>query len=76
MKANTTSALDFAQELLGVSFARRSVMSGGYHSRPQAGRDPRRPGELGELTQKVAAETVEPIKANASKTHKPWPAFS
>src|SRR5689334_3971820 len=40
MKANTTAALDFAQE-------------------------------LGELSQKVASETVEPIKASASKFYKP-----
>jgi phasin len=67
VKANTTANLDFAQELLGIKspteafelwtgFARRQVET--YTAQTKA---------LGELGQKVATETVEPIKASAAK---------
>src|SRR6266404_1326136 len=52
MKANTTTSLDFAQELFGV-------------------KTPAQAKELAELSQKVATETVEPIKTTASKYYKP-----
>jgi phasin len=71
VKANATANLDFAQELLGVkspseamelwtTFARRSYETFTVQAK-----------ELVELSQKAAAETVEPIKASASKLYKP-----
>jgi phasin len=71
LKANATANLDFAQELLGVkspsealelwtSFARKSYETFGAQAK-----------ELVELSQKAAADTVEPIKASASKLYKP-----
>jgi phasin len=71
VKSNATANLDFAQELLGVkspseamelwtTFARKSYETFGVQAK-----------ELVELSQKAAAETVEPIKASASKLYKP-----
>jgi phasin len=71
MKANTTSALDFAQELLGVKSPAEAYELWTTHSRKQVETLAAQAKELGELTQKVAAETVEPIKASASKLYKP-----
>ena len=71
MKANTTSTLDFAQELLGVKSPAEAYELWTTHSRKQVETLAAQAKELGELTQKVAAETVEPIKASASKLYKP-----
>jgi len=71
VKANTTANLDFAQELLGskspsealelwTTYARRSYETLGAQFK-----------ELAELSQKVASDTVEPIKASAAKYYKP-----
>jgi phasin len=71
MKANTTSTLDFAQELLGVKSPADAFELWTAHSRKQVDTFAAQAKELGELTQKVASETVEPIKASASKLYKP-----
>jgi phasin len=71
MKANTTSTLDFAQELLGVKSPAEAFELWTTHSRKQVETFATQAKELGELTQKVASETVEPIKASASKLYKP-----
>jgi phasin len=71
MKANTTSTLDFAQELLGVKSPADAFELWTSHSRKQVETFAAQAKELGELTQKVASETVEPIKASASKLYKP-----
>jgi phasin len=71
MKANTTSTLDFAQELLGVKSPADAFELWTTHSRKQVETFAAQAKELGELTQKVASETVEPIKASASKLYKP-----
>jgi phasin len=71
MKANTTSTLDFAQELLGVKSPAEAFELWTSHSRKQVETFTAQAKELGELTQKVASETVEPIKASASKLYKP-----
>jgi phasin len=71
MKANTTSALDFAQELLGAKTPAEAFELWTTHSRKQVETLAAQAKELGELTQKVASETVEPIKASASKLYKP-----
>ena len=71
MQANTTATFDFAQELLGVkSLPQAGELWTGY-TRKQFETLTAHSKELAELTQKVATETVEPIKANASKLFKP-----
>src|SRR5208283_849982 len=71
MKANTTSALDFAQELFGVKSPSEAMELWTSHARKQFETLTAQAKELSELTQKVATETVEPIKASASKFYKP-----
>jgi phasin len=70
-KANTTSALDFAQELLGAKSPTEALELWTTHTRKQFETFTVQAKELGELSQKVASQTVEPIKANASKYYKP-----
>ncbi len=71
MKANTSSALDFAQEFLGAKSPSEALELWTTHTRKQLETFTVQAKELGELTQKVASETVEPIKASASKLYKP-----
>ena len=71
MKANTTSALDFAQELLGVKTPAEALELWTTHAKKQYETFTAQAKELSELGQKVANETVEPIKASASKYYKP-----
>ena len=71
VKANTTSALDFAQELLGAKSPAEALELWTSHAKKQYETFAAQAKELAELTQKVAAETVEPIKANAAKYYKP-----
>src|SRR5256885_10535186 len=67
MKANTTANLDFAQELLGVKSPSEAVELWTSQGRKQYEAFRVQAKELGELTQKIATETAEPIKANALK---------
>ena len=71
MKANTTANLDFAQELLSAKSPSEAVELWTSHARKQYEAFTAQAKELSELSQKVATETVEPIKANASKLFKP-----
>jgi phasin len=71
MKANTTSALDFAQEILSVKTPSEAMELYTTHARKQYELLTAQAKQLAELSQKVATETVEPIKANASKLFKP-----
>ena len=71
MKANTTTSLDFAQELFGVKSPSEALELWTTHSRKQFETLSAQAKELAELGQKVATETVEPIKNNASKYYKP-----
>ena len=71
IKANTTSTLDFAQELLGAKSPSEALELWTTHTRKQLEAFTAQAKELGELSQKVAADTVEPIKASASKYYKP-----
>jgi phasin len=71
IKANTTSSLDFAQELLGVKSPAEALELWTSQTRKQFETLTAQAKELAELGQKVAAETVEPIKATASKYYKP-----
>ena len=71
MKANTTATLDFAQELLGTRSPSEAMELWTSHAKKQFEALTVHTKELAELSQKVATETVEPIKANASKLFKP-----
>ena len=70
-KANTTSSLDFAQELFTVKSPTEAVELWTSHARKQFETYTAQAKELAELGQKVASETAEPIKASASKFYKP-----
>jgi phasin len=70
-KANTSSSLDFAQELFGVKTPAAAMELWTSHARKQYETFTAQAKELAELGQKVATETVEPIKASASKLYKP-----
>jgi phasin len=71
MKANTTTSLDFAQELFGVKTPAEALELWTSHTRKQFETLTAQAKELAELGQKVATETVEPIKTTASKYYKP-----
>jgi phasin len=71
MKANTTTTLDFAQELLGSKSPSDAIEVWTSHAKRQFETFTAQSKELAELSQKVAAETVEPIKVNASKLFRP-----
>jgi phasin len=70
-KANTTSSLDFAQELFGVKSPSEAMELWTSHARKQFETFTAQAKELTELSQKVASEAAEPIKASASKYYKP-----
>ena len=70
IKANTSSSLDFAQELVGVKTPSEALELWTNHAKKQFQAFSAYSKELAELSQKVAAETAEPIKANASKLFK------
>src|SRR4051812_13437782 len=71
MKANTSTSLDFAQELFGVKTPAEALELWTSHARKQFETLGAQAKELAELGQKAAAETVEPIKTTASKFYKP-----
>jgi phasin len=71
VQANTTANLDFAQELLGVKSPSEAMGLWTSHTRKQLETATAQARELAELGQKVATQTAEPIKANASKLFKP-----
>jgi phasin len=71
MKTNTTANLDFAQELLGIKSPSDALELWTAHTRKSFETLTAQSKELAELAQKVAAETVEPIKANAAKYYRP-----
>ena len=67
MKANTSAQLDFAQQLFGAKSPTEALELWTGHARKQVETFQSQAKELVELTQRVAAETAEPIKASASK---------
>ena len=71
VKANTTSSLDFAQELFGVKSPAEALELWTSHTRKQLETFTSQAKELTELGQKIASETAEPIKATAAKYYKP-----
>ena len=70
MKANSTATLDLAQALIGVKSPSEVMELWTSHARKQFEAFTTDANALAELSQKVATETVEPIKANASKLFK------
>ena len=70
-KANTTSSLDFAQELFSVKTPAAALELWTSHAKKQFETLSAQAKDLAELGQKVANETAEPIKASASKLFKP-----
>lgn len=71
MKANSTATLDLAQQLIGVKSPSEAMELWTAHAKKQYEAFTAYSKELAELSQKVAAETVEPIKTSASKLFKP-----
>ncbi len=71
MKASTTANLDFAQAMIGVKSPSEAIELWTAHAKKQFEALTAHTKELAELTQKVATETAEPIKASASKLFKP-----
>jgi phasin len=71
IKANTTANLDFAQSLFGVKSPSEAIELWTSRARKQFETFTANTKALTELTQRVATETVEPIKANATKLFKP-----
>jgi phasin len=71
MKSNTTASLDFAQQLFGVKSPSEALELWTSHARKQFETLTAQAKQLAELGQKVATETVEPIKTSASKLFKP-----
>lgn len=71
MKANTSAQLDFAQQLFGLKSPAEALELWTGHTRKQFETLQSQAKELVELSQRVAAETAEPIKASAEKFYKP-----
>lgn len=71
MKANTSASLDFAQELIGAKSPSDAFALWTGHAKTQLETFQSQAKELVELTQRVASETAEPIKAGAAKLYKP-----
>ena len=71
MKANTTASLDFTQELLSTKSPTDAFQLWSGHAKTQLETFQAQAKELVELTQRIANETAEPIKAGASKFYKP-----
>ena len=71
MKANTSASLDFAQELIGVKSPTEAIELWTAHAKKQFETFTANAKDLAALSQKVATETVEPIKTSASKLFKP-----
>jgi phasin len=71
VKANTAAAFDFAQELVSAKSPSQAMELWSSHARKTVETFTAQTKELAELTQKIAAETAEPIKTSASKLFKP-----
>jgi phasin len=71
VKANTAAAFDFAQELVSAKSLPQAMELWSSHAKKQVETLTAQTKELTELTQKIATETAEPIKAGASKLYKP-----
>ncbi|MBR0827067.1 phasin [Bradyrhizobium manausense] len=70
-KANTSAHLDFAQELIGLKSPAEALELWTSHSKKQFETLQAQAKELLEISQRVATQTAEPIKASAAKFSKP-----
>ena len=70
-QANTNAGFDFLQELVGVKSLSQATEVWSSHTRKQVETFAAQAKELAELSQKVATEAAEPIKAGASKLIQP-----
>src|SRR5437879_11223192 len=70
-KANTTSSLDFAQELFGVKTPAAALELWTSQARKQFETFQSQAKELAERGQKDASQAVEPTKTSAAKFYKP-----
>jgi len=66
-KANTSAKLDFAQELISTKSPTEALELWNHHTRQQIESFSAQAKQLSDIAQRVANETAEPIKANASK---------
>ena len=71
LQANTYAHLDFVHELVGVKSLSQAVDIWGNHTRKQFETFTSQLQELAELSRKIATETAEPLKTNATKVFKP-----
>jgi|ERR1700676_3390165 phasin len=67
-QANTTTAFEFAQRLLGVKTPSEFIELSTEHARKQFATLTEQTKELTVLAQKVTAATTEPLKAGVTKT--------
>lgn len=70
-KTNTMATLDLAQDLLGIKSPSEALELWTGYTRKQVEVLTSQAKELGELGQKIATETAEPIKASAAKLFRP-----
>ena len=70
VRTNTHASFDFVQELAAVKSPTQIMEVWTGHIRKQVETMSAQTKELTELAQKIASETAEPIKANASKLFK------
>ncbi len=71
MKEAASANLDFAQALVGIKSPSEAMELWTSHARKSFEAFTAHTKELAELTQKVATDSAEPIKASASKIFKP-----
>jgi phasin len=71
VKETASANLDLAQAMVGVKSPSEAMELWTSHARKQFEAFTAHSKELAELTQKVAADSAEPIKASASKIFKP-----
>ena len=71
MKANNSASLDFAHSLFGVKSPSEAIELWTNYARKQFETFTANTKALTELTRRVATETAESIKANATKLFKP-----
>src|SRR3984893_7753228 len=67
VKTNTAAAFDFAQELVSAKSPSQAMELWSSHARKTVETFTAQTKELAELTQKIAAETGEPIQTSASQ---------
>ena len=67
VQANTHAGFDFLQELVSVKSLSQATEVWSTHTRKQVETFTAQAKELAELSQQIATETAEPIKASTSK---------